>query len=191
MSKSKQIENAPGQDGDIVDDFRFRVTLDNGGFDAVSPSLDDDMSNLNVYEFEINDSISSPDCNYISKEVILNPDMPAEGLKVLLEAYRPMGTAIEVYARFVKKNNLEEKTNWIALNNKNSFQFSSASNVEDYRTFEFDLDESGETAYYAFQIKISMRHMQTGELDNPAFSGIVPSASLFPTISSYRAVAVT
>jgi hypothetical protein len=191
VSKSKQIENAPGQDGDIVDDFRFRVTLDNGGFDAVSPSLDDDMSNLNVYEFEINDSISSPDCNYISKEVILNPDMPAEGLKVLLEAYRPMGTAIEVYARFVKKNNLEEKTNWIALNNKNSFQFSSASNVEDYRTFEFDLDESGETAYYAFQIKISMRHMAPNELDNPAFSGIVPSASLFPTISSYRAVAVT
>ena len=192
ISKSKQIDNLPTGVTSINEDFRFRVTLDNNGFKSVTPTLDDDLTNLNVYEYEINNSPATPASSYISKEVILNPDIPAEGLRVLLSAYRPPGTHIDVYARFINAKDSDAKTDWELLVNKNPQEYSSTNNQEDYREFEYNYTEPAtETLYTSFQIKLSMRHSTTAEMNSPVFDGVIISSSLFPHISDYRAVAVS
>ena len=197
VSKSKQIDNLPAPQGNqdtptISEDFRLRVTLNNNEFDAVTPTLDDDLSNLSVYEYQINDSKNAPASSYISKEVILNPDIPAEGLKVIIDAYRPPGTHIDVYARFINANNSDEKTDWEELVNKDRQVYSALNNQEDYREFEYNYTEPDtETLYTSFQIKLSFRHSTSAELTDPAFSGVVVSKSIFPHIRDYRAVALT
>jgi hypothetical protein len=190
VSKSKQIELLD-TDESLKEDFRLRVTMSNDGFKAVTPTLDDDLSNLNVYEYEINNVKSTPASSYISKEVILNPEMPAEGLRVLLKAYRPPGTHIDVYARFILANDSDNTTDWIELKNSNLDVYSALNNQENYREYEYNYSEpSTATPYTGFQIKLSLRHSLDSEMTSPVLNGIQLSPSLFPHISDYRAVAV-
>ena len=193
ISKSKQIDSLGTGETSIKEDFRLRVSMSNSGFKSVTPTLDDDLSNINVYEYQINDVAGAGGtANYISKEVILNPEMPAEGLKVLLEAYRPPGTVIDVYTRFILEENVDEKPDWILLTNKNPKTYSALNDQEDYREFEYNYTEpTTATPYVAFQMKIAMRHNTAVELAGSSeLDGVVLTPSLFPHISSYKAVAV-
>lgn len=167
------------ESGSSKDSFIIRTTLDNNGFEAVTPQLDAELSALNVYEYIIDDA-DTLTSSYISREVILEEDFEASGLKVLLSAFRPNGTVVDVYARFTYLNNVDEKSDWVQLTNKDPNLYSNSSETQDYRDYEYDLTEAVPAlAYNTFQIKIVFAHEEPG-------SGV----NLFPHLNDYRAIAL-
>lgn len=185
INSKSNIERSLSQDSFII-----RVNLSNGGFSAVSPLLDTELSMINTYEYYITNDANNTS-KYVSKDVTLEEQFEAEGLKVLLSAYRPAGTFIDVYARFVYPTNIDQKTDWIQLTNESENLFSNSSNTKDYRQFEYSLDETGgATPYSAFQIKIALRHMTNAELSDFSQENVQVGASLFPHVYDYRAIAL-
>ena len=181
-SKSSDIVNNTNQD------FRIEMNLENQGFSTTSPILDSDISILNVYQYYINDDVDKSS-KYVSKEVILQEDMEAIGLKVYLSAYRPPGTMIDVYSRFVYSTDTDNVSDWIKLENENSDLYSNIANTMDYREFVYNLtDETKE--YNSFQMKIVMRHPTTSEKENQNITS-TNSVSLFPHLYDFRAIALT
>lgn len=160
-----------------VDRFRLRLKLDNSDYRFTSPVVDNTLSMLQAYNYRISDQESTTS-QYVSKKFVLDPGVPAAGLKVLLTAFRPTGTIIDVQARFLKPRNPDEYSDWESLNNNNPDAFSSSGNIKDYREFIYDL--ALESDYDAFQLKIVLKHEDAGSGSN-----------LFPHVSNYRAIAVT
>ena len=172
--------------------------MENSNFKFASPIIDNELSTMQVYEYQISEAEASSS-SYISKKVVLQPDYPAEGLRVILAAYRPAGTMVEVYARFNYPNSPEEMyaidgsggtVPWIALTNNSIELFSTTANIRDYRDFEYILDNEQE--YDAFQLKIVLRHADTDELEAAGLSDeIVRAENLYPHVYDYRAIALT
>ena len=196
-SKSKQIA-----DSDTKDDFRIKVSL-NSQISTVTPVLDTDMAELNVYQYKVTSSEATTS-NWVSKEVILNDKLPAKGLRVLINAYRPAGTFVDVYGRFVYPNNAESdkkatntssastSTDWKKLVNSNPDIYSNTSNVYDYREYQYDLNETVHTNdFTTFQIRLVLRHASTSELATPTLKNVTPDINLAPTIYDFKALAVT
>ena len=167
------------ESGTSKDSFIIRTTLDNNGFEAVTPQLDAELSILNAYEYFINDA-DTLTSSYVSREVLLEEDFEASGLKVLLSAFRPNGTEVDVYARFTYLNNVDEKSDWVQLTNQDPDLYSNSSETQDYRDYEYDLTEAQTpVAFNTFQIKIVLKHEEPG-------SGV----NLFPHLNDYRAIAL-
>jgi hypothetical protein len=121
--------------GSATDDFIIRVGMTNNGFKSASPIVDADLSILNVYQYQITSSESTTS-KWITKEVTLQDQFDADGMKVYLTAYHPAGTFVDVYARFTYPTNIEVQSNWIQLVNKNPDMYSNSVNTSDYRQFE-------------------------------------------------------
>ena len=178
----------------VSEDFAIRVEMNNNSYTSTSPSVDDDLSMLTVYQYDITESDTTTS-TYISKQATLSDRMYAEGLKVILGAYRPAGTMIDVYARFVIPTNVENFTDWMQLTQETAEVFSSSHNIRDHREIEYNLPEQdpaflGTNEYSAFQLKIVMRHMTQAELDansQPITTGI----HVYPHLADYRAIAIT
>jgi hypothetical protein len=173
--------------------FVVRVAMTNNDFRATSPIVDFDLSRLNAYQYQLTD-VADTTSAYVSKKVILQEDIDAVGLKVLLAAYRPPGTMVEVFGRFTYPANAENNSDWIKLNvtSKGETLYSNASNIRDYREFEYDLDEATYSdEFSSFQIKIVMRHATTEELAAQGLSNITPDIHLFAHVFDYRAIALT
>ncbi len=192
MSKSYRVSN------DLAEDFKIKIELGNNGFTAASPIIDAKLSELFAYQYHITNTDATSSA-FITKEVILEEDLDAVGMRVFLAAYRPAGTFVDVYGRFVYPENVEEQGPWLKLRNDSPDLYSNASNTKDYREFEYNFDEeetSGDyalhTTYKTFQLKFVMRHGTTdSELNTPELSSITPDINLFPHIFDYRAIALT
>jgi hypothetical protein len=178
-------------------DFMIRATMRNNALKAATPILDSELSILNVYKYNITNTEATTS-KWISKEVTLADNLDAVGLKVLLSAYRPAGTFVDVYARFIYPENAEIQSGWSKLSNSNEGLYSNLLNTRDYREFEYNLTtETNE--YSSFQIKIVLRHASATELDAfdvyPSGSAgvdvITPAANIFPHVYDYRAIALT
>lgn len=179
--------NSKSNDNGDNSDFVIRVNMDNNGFTRATPIVDTELSMIHGYRYKIEDDITSS--SYVSKEVVLQEDMGAVGLKVLLSAFRPIGTMVDVYARFKYLTDVETKSDWILLDNNSSTLFSNSSDVYDYRDFSYDLDEDTySTEFISFQTKIVMRHATSQELGN---ASVIPNVNTFPHINDYRAIALT
>ncbi len=177
-----------------VQDFKIRVAMTNNGFQTASPIVDADLSILNAYKYNITNTASTSS-NWITKEVVLAEKLDAVGLKVLLSAFRPAGTIIEVYSRFVYPTNVDVQSDWIQLVNAYPDMYSNPSNTKDYREFEYNLTEasapSGSTNEYStFQLKFVLRHATSVEL-NASDLTVTPAVNLFPHLYDYRAIALT
>ncbi|MDA8752446.1 hypothetical protein N9M52_00400, partial [bacterium] len=189
-SKSRIVNTADT----TVQDFKIRVDMSNNAKNTVTPLVDRELSEINTYQYHIGDSVTNSS-QWVSKEVVLKEGLNAVGMKVIMAAYRPAGTMIDVYARFVYPENVEEKSGWILLDNASPDLYSNTSNTKDYRQFEYNLDEDTYTDDYAsFQLKFVLRHGTTGssgELDTPELNSISPDVNLFPHMYDYRAIALT
>jgi hypothetical protein len=181
--------------GSATQDFMIRATMTNNGFVAATPILDSALSMLNTYKYNIG-SAETTTSKWISKEVTLADNLDAVGLRVYLSAYRPGGTFIDVYARFVYPTDAENQSAWYKLTNDNEDVYSNLLNTRNYREFEYNLPtETNE--YSSFQIKIVLRHATDAELvDNEVFGSdgvtiITPGANIFPHVYDYRAIALT
>jgi hypothetical protein len=157
-------------------DFKVRVRLDNNGYSPVTPILDDKISVINSYQFQITDTVNTSS-SYVSKEVTLNDNFYAEGLRILATLHRPSGTDVVAYARFKYKDNEESFGQWIALENLNNSVYSSKTTTTDYKEFEYKLDETLEKEYISFQVKFALTSSE----------GI----HVAPYIKDYRAIALS
>jgi hypothetical protein len=178
----------------VSEDFAIRVNMQNQGYTSTTPTVDDDLSMLTVYQYDITNDVDTSS-TYVSKQATLSDRMYASGLRVMVGAYRPAGTMIDVYGRFVIPTNVENFTDWLQLTQETTEVFSASHNTRDFREIEYNLPEDDvnfldTNEYSAFQIKIVMRHMTGAELTSNSQS-ITPGIHLYPHVSDYRAIAIS
>jgi hypothetical protein len=100
---------------------------------------------------------------------------------------------IDVYGRFTYNENSDANSGWIQLDQEANgvTTYSSASDIRDYREFEYNLDEVTNTnEYTSFQVKIVMRHATSGEITAQGIT-VTPDTHTFAHIFDYRAIALT
>ena len=169
-------------------DFKIRVAMTNNGYQSSTPIVDPALSILNAYKYKISAS-SAATSSWVSKEVTLQEQLDATGLRVYLSGFRPAGTYIDVYARFVYPTDIETQSDWIKLVNSDEDMYSNVSNTLDYREFQYDLqDETND--YSSFQLKFEMRHATSSEINTNDLN-VTPAEHIFPHIYDYRAIALT
>ena len=195
VSKSKRIKE------NLSEDFVISTTL-NTTNNATTPMIDVDVSELNVYQYDLtqDDTTSS---NWITKEVILDKDLPAVGLHAVVDAYRPPGTNFSVYGRFTYVDNPDLKTDWVKLihHPENERLFSSSDNISDFKTYKFDLSEvpTSENSFLGeefatFQIRLTLRHMTDIDINNVPemeITDVDRQINTFVHFNKLTAVAVT
>lgn len=102
----------------------------------------------------IDESVSDAEgkARYISKLVTLADNLDAEDLNVYLTAYRPPGTTIEVYAKFLAEDDPEQfdAKVWTQLTGQASNPFSQNSNRFDFKEHEFNLKLAAPVTNAAF-----------------------------------------
>lgn len=108
----------------------------------VSPVIDLGVKTFNYIQNLINDDTTLEETRYgsalnkyISRNVVLNQE--AEDLIVYVTGYRPSGTDIYVYGKFLNNNdpNQFDDKNWTLMTNQQAAIFSSPKDSEDYREF--------------------------------------------------------
>ena len=194
-STSELVRNLPEATLVITPDFKIRAKL-SSAISTVTPIVDVDLSMINVYQYNITDQVTSTS-QWIAREVSLKDGYPAEGLKVLVTAYRPAGTFIDVYSRFVQEQNNEVQTAWVKLESLSNDLYSNANSLDDIKEFEYQIKENTAIAsgginfeYGSFQVKFVMRHGNTSELATKELNNITPDINLFPKLHDYRAIAI-
>jgi hypothetical protein len=121
---------------------------------ATSPLIDYDASSVLLYEYMINDDVTdetlptngAAESKYISKLVELADGMDAEDLKIFVDAHRPTGTDIKVYARVISASDSRSpnEVGWTPMVvSAESNYYSSVANRDDFREFEYNLPLSG------------------------------------------------
>ena len=169
-------------------DFKIRVAMTNNGYQSSTPIVDPALSILNAYKYKISAS-SVATSSWVSKEITLQEQLDATGLRVYLSGFRPAGAYIDVYARFVYPTDIETQSDWIKLVNSDEDMYSNLSNTLDYREFQYDLaDETND--YSSFQLKFEMRHATSSEINDKDLN-VTPAEHIFPHIYDYRAIALT
>ncbi len=153
--------------------FEVKINMANGSSDTTSPMVDLETASLLSYQWLVTNS-SDTTSKYISKTVELAEDLDAEDINVILTAHRPTGTDIKVYIRpqNVYDAAAFDTIPWIELElYKGINMFTSASNEEDYREYEWKLADANKDSndaltytstggthvgYRKFAIKIEM-----------------------------------
>jgi len=173
-----------------TDDFVIRVDMSNNGYKTATPIVDADLSILNAYKYHITNTATTSS-NWVSREIVLQEQLDASGLKVFVSAYRPAGTFVDTYVRFTYPTNVEVQSDWILLDNADPEMYSNASNTKDYRLFEYNLNETTYSDdFSSFQMKFVMRHATSSEIVASDLV-VTPAVNIFPHIYDYRAIALT
>ena len=173
-----------------TDSFVIKVDMSNNGYKTATPIVDADLSILNAYKYHITNTATTSS-NWISREIVLQEQLDATGLKVFVSAYRPAGTFVDTYVRFTYPTNVEVQSDWILLDNADPEMYSNASNTKDYRLFEYDLNETTYSdEFSSFQMKFVMRHATSSEIVASDLV-VTPAVNIFPHIYDYRAIALT
>jgi len=93
---------------------------------------------------EANTRYGSAISKYVSKPVVLADGQDAEDIKVIVGAYRPINTDVEVYVKFLNADdgsNINSKV-WTKLENANPATRSSPIDIYDFREYEFNIPTS-------------------------------------------------
>jgi hypothetical protein len=80
---------------------------------------------------------------YISQVITLAPGQEAQDLQISLTAYKPVGSDIQVWAKFKNSNDGESFNNktWVPLINKSMDAYSDPSDPSDYRELNYSVAE--------------------------------------------------
>jgi hypothetical protein len=90
---------------------------------------------------------------YINKPVVLAEGQDAEDLKVIVGAYRPINTDVEVYVKFLNADdsaNINDKI-WTKLENASPSVRSSPIDIYDWREYEFNIPTTAPVTYAGFR----------------------------------------
>jgi hypothetical protein len=148
-SRSNEITEDLGEKS-----FELEVALNSQNSD-VSPVVDHSISNVTVYEYLINNDsteestrFGNAESKYISKKVELADGIDGEDIRVILSAYRPPNTDVEVWVKFQSASDPNEFRDcscikWTKLEKSDkSNVFSSSANRFDYKELEYKLGTS-------------------------------------------------
>jgi len=133
----------------------FNITLSTTD-EYLSPVINFDARTIKVVKNIINNDVTNEHTRYgnsynkyISKNVVLKQE--AEDLLVYVTGYRPNGTDIKVYAKFLNKNDndLFENKSWTLLTNQQSGSYGSPGDRNDYREYVYSLPIGNTVAYQA------------------------------------------
>jgi hypothetical protein len=149
MSRSLEVENSTNlykNDKSTVFgiDFKFKGVRPNV---YESPTLDISYLNTLNTTWLINNDATNEHTNvgnaltkHISTKLTFGKDKAAEDIRVILNAYRPLGTDIKVYAKILNDNDpapFDDKS-WTELTlTSGQNEFSSNENFADFREYEF------------------------------------------------------
>ena len=127
----------------------------------ISPVIDLTSKAALIIENLINNDVTNEDtrygeadAKYISKNVVLADGQEAEDLEVYVSAYRPKGTDIKVYVKFLNGTDpdpFDQKT-WTLMSYKDGgdLVFSSPQDKEDYREYKFGVPSTAPVATAAY-----------------------------------------
>ena len=157
---------------EILDDagaksFSLKVNLNNTSLTTLdtSPFVDHAISAVDMYEYLVNDTLDGEHTNlgeakskYVSKDLTLVDGFEAEDIRVLLTAYRPTGTNIDVYIKFKSDydvRNLDEVSWSKLINTSATSAYSASSNINDVREFEYKMNTVEQTEAYGAWVNSS------------------------------------
>lgn len=154
-SRSNEIVEDAGDNS-----FELTMNLSSTSSDS-SPVVDFDVSSIISYKYFINNDSTNEDTNdgnaeakYVSRKIELADGLDAEDVRVFLTAYRPPNTDIEVFVKMQSSADSADFKDvpWTKLiRDAKTDVTSSSANQEDFREFEYTLDElvlgNGEGAY--------------------------------------------
>lgn len=148
-SRSNEITENLGEKS-----FELELGMNSQNSD-VTPVIDHDLSNVTVYEYLVNNDSTfestlygNAESKYISKKVELADELDGEDIRVILSAYRPPSTDVEVWVKFQAASDPNEFTDcscvkWTKLEKGNgSNLFSSSANRFDYKEIDYVLGDT-------------------------------------------------
>lgn len=153
--KSYVIQSKSLNTGDPT--FNLKINMSNTSTTTkdTSPVINYDASSVMIGEYIVNNTIDNStndaseriglgesEARYVSKMVQLADGMDAEDIRVLLGGYKPTGTDIRVYVKFLSATDSRnfKEIEWTRLYVKPETNSTSSSvNREDYREFEYQL----------------------------------------------------
>lgn len=98
-------------------------------------------NDVDPVSFQYNEFFSSGSTKskYISKIITLAPGQDAEDLQLILSAFRPVGSDVQVWVRFLNKEDPDSITRkvWTPLYNSSPDLYSDPSNPKDFREFVY------------------------------------------------------
>lgn len=156
LSRSNEVTELSG---DTSSKYEVHLRTDNN---FVAPVIDLSRGKTSlVIENLVNDDATDEDTRYgnalsryISKTVVLKDGQESEDLKVYLTAYRPVGTDIKVYGKFLNGTDPEpfDEKVWTELDytDGSDFTFSNPLDTEDYLEYEFDVPAEAPVTNGAF-----------------------------------------
>ena len=189
------IVYSKSNDTDGLKPFNIKVDMGNKENSTSSPFVDINTATLMAYQYNITDDADTTS-KFITKTIELAEDLDAEDIRVYLTAYRPTGTDIKVYIRPQHAGDIAafDTVPWLELElTKGIGQFSSTSNIKDYREFEFQgapdwLNGNGILEYtsgggtFAGYKKFALKIELTNTNDE---------IHIAPTVKDYRGVAIS
>ena len=126
----------------------------------ISPVIDLSRKSALVIENLINSNNTNESTRYgnaltkyVSKPVVLADGQDAEDIKVIVGAYRPINTDVEVYVKFLNADdaaNINDKV-WTKLENASPSVRSSPIDIYDFREYEFNVPATAPVTYAAFR----------------------------------------
>lgn len=149
-------------DTDTDRSFKLKLNMYNnsgGTTFPTSPIVDIDTAMVKVYEYIINNSATDEDSTdgaaetkYISRIVRLADGLDAEDLRIYLTAYRPSGTTINVYGKFLSGTDPFDFVSkpWTILTSKASNPYSQNNNRFDFKEHEFNIPTAERVAGEAY-----------------------------------------
>jgi len=168
-SKSNEIYNMSGNKSFIL---KGKMTSDTS---FLSPVIDvvrnqqlvikNEIDNLSFQYDEFFNS-GNAKSKYVSKVITLAPGQDAEDLQVVLTAFRPVGSEIEVWVKYLNGEDPEpisQKT-WSPLLNNTLDYYSDPSNPNDFKEYVFSTSEN-----YPF---IQLSGTVTGNTTNTTLTGV-------------------
>ena len=146
LSKSLEMTELSGQKSANV-----AITMVYNGPKSVytyeSPEINIDNINLSSSYWKINNDVTGEEGLYgsaatkhVSNKLTFSDDQSAEDIRVIYNAYRPVGTDVLCYAKILNKQDPEsfDDKSWTLLEMKSNFdEFSSSDNYGDFKEFEF------------------------------------------------------
>jgi len=156
MSKSNEIANNSGNKS-----LRVIQTLSTSKV-GMSPSIDLQSQGLSIYENVINNvetneysKNGSAAAKYISRTLTLAEGLDAEDIKVFVNAWRPVGTNVSVYAKILNSadsENFEDKA-WSKLVSEgpNQSKFSSSEDRNSIVEYEYGFKKTPDTTVLSGQ----------------------------------------
>lgn len=152
LSRSVEVDQASNLHNPSSDSKSsvLTMTYTYNGTDAttyVAPTFKAQEMNLIAHRWNINNDSSNEHTNngnaitrHISRKLVFGQDQKAEDVRVIVSAYRPRNTSVEVYAKIINSDDSDsfDNKNWTKLDIiAGADQYSDPKASNDYREYEY------------------------------------------------------